>query len=103
MNFEEFLLIESTSNYKTEINDIERIKELLNVHCKNADFEYPIIRGMRGKATGYIFEGKNSKRTSISAGSFHNLFVDEDIKKKGTEYPMRASCIIGLTDMDKKQ
>ena len=102
MNFEEFLLIESESNYKVEINDIEQIKELLNTHCKNADFECPIIRGMRGKATGYIFEGKNSKRTSISQGSFHNLFVDENIKKKGTEYPLRGSCIVGLTDTSKK-
>lgn len=102
MNFEEFLLIESESNYKTEINDIEQLKELLNTHCKNADFKYPIIRGMRGKATGYIFEGKNSKRTSISPGSFHNLFVDENIKKKGPEYPLRGACIIGLSDTGKK-
>jgi hypothetical protein len=102
MNFKEFLLIESESNYKTEINDIEQIKELLNTHCKNADFKYPIVRGMRGKATGYIFEGKKGKRTSISPGSFHNLFVDENIKKKGTEYPLRGACIIGLSDTDKK-
>ena len=100
MNFEQFLLQEAKS-YKIEALNIDKIKELLNQYCKKADLQYPIMRGMRGTADGYIIEGNKGSRTSITAGSFHNLFIDANIKKLSPEYPLRSNCVIGITGSDK--
>lgn len=97
MKFLDYL---NESAYKTDIDE-KTAMELLNSHCKNADFRYPILRGMRGKSDAYIFEGRNGDRKSLTGG-LHNISIDHNLKNINRLYPLRSKCIIGISGTGNK-
>lgn len=103
MSFKQFLLeAKEKSQYKKEISRDEAIN-FLKENCNNMDFKNPVWRGMdsTNPKDFYLIEGQLGERRSANTSNHYTLILDEQIKKLGTDYPLRSKSIICGTDGNK--
>lgn len=86
-------------NFKTFLNerhkDIVKTEEALNLidlNCKNIDFNRPYFRASKDSAESCILEGGLGYRKSVATSNYYTILIDHFLKIEGL--PLRSKSII---------